>query len=150
MTCKNGVCKSSKELEELSKNTNEVLITIKGMTFQNALKYLMKYLDLVEKDILDLPNDDSSLSRRQFERYKNGETKVFNKKVVISICISMKLPLVISLTLLELAGIVLTNTYEDTVLLIVLSACVNCSFDEINNMLEDIEIDTLTNKIKKS
>ena len=150
MTCKNGVCKSSKELEELSRNTNEVLTTIKGMTFQNALGYLMNYLDLVEKDISDIPNDESSLSCRQLERYKNGETKILNKKVVIAICISMKLPLVISLTLLELAGIVLTNTYEDTVLLIVLSVCVNCSFDEINNMLKDIEIDSLTNKIKKN
>ena len=62
----------------------------------------------------------------------------------------MKSPLVIYLTLLELAGIVLTNTYEDTVLLIVLSVCINCSFDEINTMLEDIEIDSLTNKIKKN
>ena len=120
------------------------------MTFQNALRYLMKYLDLVEKDISDLPNDDSSLSCRQIERYKNGETKKLNKKVVIAICISMKLPVVISLTLLELAGIVLTNTYEDTVFLIVLSTCINCTFDEINAMLEDIEIDSLTNKIKKN
>ena len=61
----------------------------------------------------------------------------------------MKSPLVIYLTLLELAGIVLTNTYEDTVLLIVLSVCINCSFYEINNMIEDIEIASLTNKIKK-
>jgi hypothetical protein len=118
------------------------------MTFQNALGYLMNYLDLVEKDISDIPNDESLLTRRKFERYINGETKILNKKVVISICVSIKLPLVISLTLLELEGIVLTNTYEDTMLLIVLSVCINCSFDEINNMLEEIEIDSLTNKIK--
>lgn len=74
----NEACKSSKELEELSRNTNEVLTTIKRMTFQNALGYLMNYLDHVEKDISDISNDKSSLSCRQLERYKNGETKILN------------------------------------------------------------------------
>ena len=116
------------------------------MTFQNALKFIMKYLDIVEKDITDLPNDDSSLSRRQLERYKNGEIKTLNKNMIVAICISLKLPLIISLTLINLAGFSITNTYEDVVLAITLYVCNDHSFDEINSMLGGIGINKLTMK----
>lgn len=146
LTCKNGTIKSSKELEEIAKNTLEILTTIKGMTFQNALKFIMKYLDIVEKDITDLPNDASSLSRRQLERYKNGEIKTLNTNMIVAICISLKLPLIISLTLINLAGFSITNTYEDVVLAITLYVCNDHSFDEINSMLGGIGINKLTMK----
>ena len=83
------------------------------MTYQEALNYLLKYYHLSEKEICDLPNDDYSLPARQLERYKNGETINFSKKVVIAICIAFNVSFNISEVLHRLVGLVLALVLKD-------------------------------------
>lgn len=124
----------------------EALKNIRVMSFGEAIEYLRKIQNLEIKEITDVPNDSSSLSARQFERYQNGETKNLNKRVVVAICLALKLPPNISSEVLKLAGICLTNSDEDTMLLTILMTCRNRTFDDINQMMITNGFQPLTNK----
>ena len=82
---------------------------------------------------------------RQVERYKNGETKNLNKRVVIALCLALNLPLQISELLLEIAGFKLNTSEEDTLLLTILSTMRGRKFDEINSILTSRGFKPLTN-----
>lgn len=132
-----------KKYQELMR---EALKNIRVMSFGEAIEYLRKIQNLEIKEITDVPNDSSSLSARQFERYQNGETKNLNKRVVVAICLALKLPPNISSEVLKLAGICLTNSDEDTMLLTILMTCRNRKFDDINQMMITNGFQPLTNK----
>lgn len=132
--------------KEYNKLIQQTLKAIRGMEFCEAIDYIMSVQDLQIQDVTDDPHDASSLSYRQFERYKNGETKNLTKGVVIAICLSLKLPPLLSSELLKIAGIALTNSAEDSMLLIILLTCRNKKFDEINLMLTSNGFKPLTNK----
>lgn len=104
----------------------------------------MDFYDLEIKDVTDRPEDRCSLSYRQFQRYKNGEVKKPSKRVVIAICLSMKLPFTISYTVCLLAGFVFTYSFEDAILLQVLEHLVGRTLEEINEELEKLELMPLT------
>ena len=131
--------------ERVSSNL-EIVMHISVMTYQEALNYLLKYYHLSEKEICDLPNDDYSLPARQLERYKNGETVNFSKKVVIAICIAFKVPFNISEVLLRLAGIALTLSDEDMFYKTILCEYYMKSLTEVNEMLIANDFDALTSK----
>lgn len=132
-----------KKYQELMR---EALKNIRVMSFGEAIEYLRKIQNLEIKEITDVPNDSSSLSARQFERYQNGETKNLNKRVVVAICLALKLPPNISSEVLKLAGVCLTNSDEDTMLLTILMTCRNRTFDDINQMMITNGFQPLTNK----
>lgn len=119
---------------------------IKGMQFSNAISYLLKELKIRVVEITDLAHDPESLSYRCFLRYKNSEIKNLNKRMVIAICISMRLPLMLSLIMLSNAGFVLTNSLEDALLYVILDSCVGFTFEKINKMLKEYGFEPLTNK----
>ena len=119
---------------------------IKGMQFSNAISYLLKELKIRVVDITDLANDPESLSYRCFLRYKNAEIKNLSKRKVIAICLSMRLPLMLSLLMLHNAGFVLTNSLEDAIFYLILDSCVGFSFEMINKMLKENGFEPLTNK----
>ena len=118
-----------------SNNVKNTIKAIKGMEFSDALSYIIDYQGLEIKEFTEDPEDSSSLSMRQVERYKNGETKNLNKRVVIALCLALNLPLQISEVLLEIAGFKLTTSEEDTLLLTILSTMRGRKFDEINSIL---------------
>lgn len=89
---------SSKDIGAKDKRVLEAQIGISGKTLSEAIGFLMDFYDLEIKDVTDRPEDRCSLSYRQFQRYKNGEVKNPSKRVVIAICLSMKLPFTISCT----------------------------------------------------
>lgn len=128
----------------------EVLKTIRGMEFCEAISYIMEVQDLQIQDITDDPHDMSSISYRQFERYKNGETKKLTKGVVIAICLALKLPPVVTQEILKIAGITLTNSKEDSMLLIIISTGRGKKFDDLNKMLTDRGFAPLTKRREKS
>ncbi len=121
-------------------------IAIKAMTFCEAISYLLAELNLRIVDITDLAEDSASLSYRCFLRYKNGEIANLNKRIVIAICISMRLPLRLSLLILECAGFVLTNTLEDQLLHLILESCIGYTFEKINKILTENGFEPLTKK----
>lgn len=137
---------SADELMERAILLQRMSSTLKGMEFSGAISYLLKELKLRIVDITDLEEDSESLSYRCFLRYKNSEIKNLSKRKVIAICISMRLPLVISLLMLEIAGFVLTNSLEDAFLYLILDSHVGLTFDMINKMLEQNGFEPLTNK----
>lgn len=118
---------------------------IKGMEFCEALSYLIDFQGLEIKEFTEDSEDSSSLSMRQVERYKNGETKNLNKRVVIALCLALNLPLQISELLLEIAGFKLNTSEEDTLLLTILSTMRGRKFDEINSILTSRGFKPLTN-----
>lgn len=131
-----------KKYQEVMYNTIKV---IRGMSFGEAIDYIRKVQNLEIKEFTDDPNDSSSISKRQYERYKSGETENLNKRVVIAICLALKLPPNITSELLNLAGITLTNSDEDSMLLTVILTCRNKKFDDINAMLTRNGYKPLTN-----
>ena len=128
-----------------SNNVKDTMKAIKGMEFCEALSYLIDCQGLEIKEFTEDSEDSSSLSMRQVERYKNGETKNLNKRVVIALCLALKLPLQISELLLEIAGYKLNTSEEDTLLLTILSTMRGRKFDEINSILTSRGFKPLTN-----
>lgn len=124
---------------------NEVKKKIRGMEFCEALSYLIGYQGLEIKEFTDDPDDSSSLSARQVERYKNGETTNLNKRVVVAICLALRLPPSLSEELLNCAGMSLGNSKDDAILLGLLMTGRGKKFDEINNMLVNKGYKPLTN-----
>ena len=135
---------------EYSKLMQETLKTIKGMEFGEAIDHILKVQDLQIQEITDDPHDLSSLSYRQFERYKNGEIKTMNKRVIVAMCLAMKIPPMVSSEVLKLAGVVMSNSKEDSMLMTVLMTCRNKKFDDINAMLVANGYDPLTNRRENS
>ena len=104
----------------------------------------MDFYDLEIKDVTDRPEDRCSLSYRQFERYKNGEVKNPSKRIVIAICLSMKLPFTISVAICFLAGFAFTYSFEDAMLLFLLEHFIGKTLEEINGELTKRELTPLT------
>lgn len=109
----------------------------------------MDFYDLEIKNVTDRPEDRCSLSYRQFERYKNGEVKNPSKRIVIAICLLMKLPFTISVSICFLAGFAFTYSFEDAMLLTILERHVGMTLEEINKMLEEATLMPLTYKRKE-
>ncbi len=137
------------DVQDRIKKYNELMLStkkaIRSMTFGEAIDYILKVQNLQIKEVTDIPNDLSSLSSRQFERYKNGETKNLNKRVVVAICLSLNIPPMLSEELIKLAGFSFTNTKDDSMLLTLLTTCRGKKFDEINDMLITLGYNRLTN-----
>ena len=139
-------CKTPKEFDNCASTLKEVLSKLKGMEFPEAVKYLMEVGDYEIKDVTDRPDDLDSLSYRIFQRYKNGETKRTNKRIVVAICVAMRLPFVLSNALVETAGFCFSNSKEDAMLLTILHNCNGMSFEEINRILKELSYEPLTHK----
>lgn len=135
----------SQRFRDYNNIMNEVLRKIKGMDFKEAVEYILEVQGFQLKDITDITDDYSSLSYRQFERYKNGETKEKKLGVVVAMCLSMKVPPLVSNELIRLAGLTFTNSKQDSMLLMILSTCRGKKFDEINQMLESLGYERITN-----
>ena len=124
----------------------EVRSKLKGMEFSEAVKYLMEVGDYEIKDVTDRPEDAYSLSYRIFMRYKNGETKKLNKRIVVAICVAMRPPFILAHTLVEVAGFCFSNSNEDAMLLTIIHNCQELTFEEINYILEELSYEPLTHK----
>ena len=139
-------CKTSEDVDACASTLKEVLSKLKGMEFPEAVKYLMEVGDYEIKDVTDRPDDLDSLSYRIFQRYKNGETKRPNKRIVVAICVAMRLPFVLSNALVETAGFCFSNSKEGAMLLTILHNCNGMSFEEINRILKELSYEHLTHK----
>ena len=146
MTYSNERYVSVKELMEKAVMLQRLSSEIKGMQFSDAISYLLKELKIRVVDITDLENDPESLNYRCFLRYKNSEIKNLSKRKVIAICLSMRLPLMLSLLMLHNAGFVLANSLEDAIFYLILDSCVGFTFEMINKMLKENGFEPLTNK----
>lgn len=142
----NSVCKTAEELRERASLSLEIVQNIKGMNFSDTISYLLIKFDLTIREITDVSEDKESLGYRLFVRYKNDEVKNLNKRIVIAICISMGLPFFISAILMENAGFAFTNTFEDSLLRIILENNAGDTFETINRMLISNGIEPLTEK----
>ncbi len=146
--CNSNICldsEISKKTVEFNELVNKTLKEISSMEFGEAVDYILKVQDLQIQEITDNPHDISSISFRQFERYKNGETKNLNKRVVVAMCLAMNVTPPIASKLVELAGFTFGNSKEDTMLLTLLLTCRGKKFDDINKMLEEQNYPRLTN-----
>lgn len=139
-------CKTPEDVDACASTMKEVLSNLKGMEFPEAVKYLMEAGDYEIKDVTDRPDDLDSLSYRIFQRYKNGETKRPNKRIVVAICVAMRLPFVLANALVETAGFCFSNSKEDAMLLTILHNCNGMSFEEINRILKELSYEHLTHK----
>ena len=139
-------CKTPEDVDACASTMKEVLSKLKGMEFPEAVKYLMEAGGYEIKDVTDRPDDLGSLSYRIFQRYKNGETKRPNKRIVVAICLSMRLPFILSTALVEIAGFSFSNSKDDMMLLTILHNCREMSFEEINRILEELSCEPLTHK----
>lgn len=136
----------SNKVKKYNELINKTLLEIKVMTFTQAINHLMKLQNIKINEITDIEDDLSSLSRRQFERYKNGEVKEYNKRIVVAICLALKLPPRISAEIINLAGLGFTNSDEDSMLMTILMIGRNKKFDDINQMLVNSNYKPLTFK----
>lgn len=107
-------CKTLKEIEERANAYSIVASKLQSMEFQEALNYLFELGNFELKSITNLQDDESCLSYRTFLRYKNNHVENPSKFVIAAICISMCLPLDISLILFRCAGLILTFSMIDS------------------------------------
>lgn len=107
-------CKTLKEIEERANAYSIVASKLQSMEFQEALNYLFELGNFELKSITNLQDDESCLSYRTFLRYKNNHVENPSKFVIAAICISMCLPLDISLILFCCAGLILTFSMIDS------------------------------------
>lgn len=103
-------CKTLEDFDACASAMKEVRSKLKGMEFPEAAKYLMEAGGYQIKDVTDRLEDSYSLSYRIFMRYKNGETKKLNKRIVVAICVAMRLPFVLADALVETAGFAFSNS----------------------------------------
>lgn len=107
-------CKTLKEIEERANAYSIVASKLQSMEFQETLNYLFELGNFELKSITNLHDDESCLSYRTFLRYKNNYVENPSKFVIAAICISMCLPLDISLILFCCAGLILTFSMIDS------------------------------------
>ena len=107
-------CKTLKEIEERANAYSIIASKLQSMEFQEALNYLFELGNFELKSITNLQDDESCLSYRTFLRYKNNHVENPSKFVIAAICISMCLPLDISLILFRCAGLILTFSMIDS------------------------------------
>lgn len=107
-------CQTLKEIEERANAYSIVASKLQSMEFQEALNYLFELGNFELKSITNLQDDESCLSYRTFLRYKNNHVENPSKFVITAICISMCLPLDISLILFRCAGLILTFSMIDS------------------------------------
>lgn len=107
-------CKTLREIEERANAYSIVASKLQSMEFQEALNYLFELGNFELKSITNLQDDESCLSYRTFLRYKNNHVENPSKFVIAAICISMCLPLDISLILFRCAGLILTFSIVDS------------------------------------
>lgn len=107
-------CKTLKEIEERANAYSIIASKLQSMEFQEALNYLFELGNFELKSITNLQDDESCLSYRTFLRYKNNYVENPSKFVIAAICISMCLPLDISLILFRCAGLILTFSMIDS------------------------------------
>jgi hypothetical protein len=140
-------CKTAEELKERAEYNLKLTSKIKGMNFTDAISFLLKEFNLSVIEITNVPGDKECLSYRAFDRYKNCEMKKLSKRIVISMCIAMGLPLFLSKIIIEIAGFTFTNTFEDNLLLVILEFCVEDTFEEINKKLRRNDLQPLTKSV---
>ena len=107
-------CKTLKEIEERANAYSIIASKLQSMEFQETLNYLFELGNFELKSITNLQDDESCLSYRTFLRYKNNHVENPSKFVIAAICISMCLPLDISLILFRCAGLILTFSMIDS------------------------------------
>lgn len=128
-------CKTSAELDIRAKAYVAVASKLQSMQLCEALNYLIELGDFQLKSITNLEDDESCLSYRTFQRYKNQEIDHPSKSVIAAICISMRLPLDISLLLFRCAGLILSFSKIDSRLRALLGNYHQMPIKEIKNVL---------------
>ena len=107
-------CKTLEEIDERARAYSIVASKLQSMQLKEALNYLIKLGNFQLKSITNLQDDRSCLSYRTFQRYKNHVINNPSKFVIAAICISMQLPLDISLILFRCSGLILTSSIMDS------------------------------------
>ena len=134
------------KINEKEERISSARLKLAGMTFPEALTFLIKEQNYQLNEISDCVEDPASVSIRQLGRYANGETKNLNIRVAVAICIQLNLPLMLSLSLLKCNRWELrSGIKEDDALLTVLGRFRGYKIIEINKYLEQIGEPPLTN-----
>lgn len=120
------------------------LRVIEIMSLPDALLFLMKELELTNESLAY----KSGLSSKTISRYRTGETKNFEKEVLVSMCVGMNLPKNTARLFVERCGCkpLNPNDLRDYALGIVLDGMTYLSIDEVNRELLNMEQEILKNK----
>lgn len=118
---------------DLMERSFEVFDTLKCLPHLpgEALKYLMKDRGMTVADLVE----SSGVPQRSIERYRGGKPRSVDKNNLLAICVGLRLEPPITQAVLKKYGVILTDSKEDTVYKMIMSAMYKCPVDHINETL---------------
>lgn len=130
---------------EFTEHKNLVMSKIENMSFGDGLKYLLSSLNVSQEYLaIEADLDDHTISR-----YCTGKSKSPTKRTVIAICVALRLPAEITITMLHRAGIVLRRgDADDDMLDFVIRSMRNQTVKQINKLLKESGFEPLTKEKK--
>lgn len=104
-------------------------------SFHEAFSWLMDCMEVTVGKLAE----ETMVSDRTIQRYRNEERKQYTADAVAVLCIGLHLDPLLSMALLERAGICWRNTPEDLILKVVLLGMYRMRVSEVRSYLKDLK-----------
>lgn len=114
--------------------------------FRTRLKYLRKQLNLTRSELSEV----SYVSEQTIKQIENDEKRGYTLETIISLCIGMKLPPELSISLIESGGYCINYNVSKNMIAYnyILRDLYNKPIDEINNFLKENKLKPLSDNYK--
>lgn len=133
-----GLC----DLEEMTHQalwSMDIRKAISGMEFGEALTYVMT----ARKMTIEQLEETSLISSRTIRRLWHSDSNPVKKEYIVAISVDMHLPPMVSMELLNVAGLRLTTSYRDNIYGMVLCSMYQHDIHTVNQYLKRIGIEPI-------
>ena len=113
---------------------------IAGMEFGDALEYVMT----AKRITIEQLEETSLISARTIRRLRKVEDGNVKKEHILALAIGMHLPPLVSMELINIAGLRLTHSFKDSIYATILYSMYQLDIFTVNSYLESIEMSPLS------
>lgn len=114
----------------------EITKAIAGMEFGDALEYVMS----AKKITIEQLEETSLISGRTIRRLRKVEDGNVKKEHILALAIGMHLPPLVSMELINIAGLRLTHSFKDSIYATILYSMYQLDIFTVNSYLESLEM----------
>lgn len=118
----------------------EITKAIAGMEFGDALEYVMS----ARRITIEQLEETSLISARTIRRLRKVEDGNVKKEHILALAIGMHLPPLVSMELINIAGLRLTHSFKDSIYATILYSMYQLDIFTVNSYLESIEMPPLS------